>query len=102
MKRPFYHYITIGVVFLYLIVPLLGTFLYSFSTHWNKTILPEGLTFHWYAQLFGDLLFFKALGSSLLLSLGATMLSLIIMVPTIFSIVVYAPSLENSSNRWFS
>ncbi len=94
MRRPFYHYLTIGAVLLYLLVPLLGTFLYSFSTHWNKTILPEGLTFHWYLELFGDLLFLKAMGRSLLLSFGATALSLVIMVPAIFSIVVYAPRLE--------
>lgn len=94
MKRPIYHYLTIGAVLLYLLVPLLGTLIYSFSTQWHKTILPEGLTLHWYAELFGDLAFLKAMGRSLILSFGATALSLVIMVPAIFSIVVYAPKLE--------
>ena len=94
MKRPIYHYLTIGIVFIYLFIPLLGTLAYSLSTQWHRTILPEGLTLRWYAQLFGDTLFVKALGRSLILSVGATALSLIIMVPTIFSIVLYAPKLE--------
>lgn len=94
MKKPMYHYVTIGIVFLYLLIPLLGTLAYSLSTQWHKTILPEGWTFHWYIQLFSDSLFLKALGRSLLLSAGATILSLVIMVPAIFSIVLYAPRLE--------
>ncbi|MDP4163306.1 MAG: ABC transporter permease subunit [Bacillota bacterium] len=94
MKRPFYHYVTIGIVLLYLFVPLLGTFTYSLSTQWHKTIFPEGYTLHWYTDLFKDGLFIKALGRSLVLSFSATALSLLIMVPAIFSIVVYAPKLE--------
>lgn len=94
MKRPFYHYITIGIVMLYLLVPLLGTFIYSFSTQWHDTILPEGLTFSWYHDLFSDFEFITALGRSLILSFAAVILSLVIMIPTIFSIVVYAPKFE--------
>lgn len=94
MKKPFYHYITIGIVLLYLLVPLLGTFLYSFATSWHKTILPEGFTLKWYIELFGDIRFLNSLGRSLIMSLGATILTLVIMVPTIFSIVMYAPKLE--------
>lgn len=94
MKTPFFHYLTIGAVLLYLLVPLLGTLVYSVSTKWNKTVLPEGFTFHWYAELFGDPAFVESMGRSLILSVGATALSLVIMVPAIFSIVVYAPRLE--------
>lgn len=93
-NRPFYHYLTIGAVLLYLLVPLLGTLIYSLSTQWHKTILPEGLTLSWYQELFSDSLFLAAMGRSLLLSFGSTVLSLVIMVPAIFSIVVYAPRLE--------
>ncbi|MFD0767788.1 ABC transporter permease [Bacillus sp. CGMCC 1.60114] len=94
MKRPFNHYVTIGIVFLYLFIPLLATILYSFATNWNRTILPEGLTLQWYSNLFSDMRFIEAFGRSLLLSLGSTVLAIIIMVPAIFSIVVYAPRLE--------
>ncbi|OIK12843.1 ABC transporter permease [Bacillus sp. MUM 116] len=94
MKKPFYHYFTIAIVLLYLLVPLVGTFLYSFATSWHKTILPEGLTFKWYLDLFGDTRFLDSLGRSLFMSLGTTVITLVIMVPAIFSIVLYAPKLE--------
>ncbi|WP_026576288.1 ABC transporter permease [Bacillus sp. UNC438CL73TsuS30] len=94
MKKPFYHYITITIVLLYLLVPLIGTFLYSFATSWHKTILPEGLTFKWYLDLFGDVRFLSSLARSLIMSLGSTIITLVIMVPAIFSIVLYAPKLE--------
>ena len=94
MKKSFLHYLTIGIVLLYLLVPLLGSFLYSFATNWHKTILPEGLTIKWYMELFGDSRFLLSLGRSLIMSLSATLLSLVIMVPAIFSIVLYAPKWE--------
>nr|WP_209848258.1 ABC transporter permease [Paenibacillus sediminis] len=84
----------IGAVVLYLFVPILATLIYSFATQWHKTILPEGLTLGWYRDLFGDVRFLEALGRSLLLSFSATALGLVVMVPTIFSIVLYAPKLE--------
>jgi len=39
---------------LYLVLPVVATMLYAFATKWNKTILPEGLTFKWLATLFQD------------------------------------------------
>jgi putative spermidine/putrescine transport system permease protein len=94
MRKPFYHYLTVAIVFLYLFVPLLGTLLYSFATSWHKTVLPEGLTLKWYVDLFADARFLESLWRSLVMSLSATLLSLVIMVPAIFSIVLYAPKLE--------
>ncbi|WP_078556593.1 ABC transporter permease [Bacillus alkalicellulosilyticus] len=82
------------LVFLYLFVPLLGTTIYSFSTTWNQTVLPEGLTFKWYSQLFTDTRFLQSFGRSLLLSLGSTVVALVLIVPAVFSIVLYLPKLE--------
>ncbi|MCA1054390.1 ABC transporter permease subunit [Rossellomorea aquimaris] len=94
MKKSRLSYLPLITVFIYLIVPLLATFLYSVSTKWNQTILPEGITFKWYTELFNDGAFTSAIIRSLLLSGGATILSVLFMVPAIFAIVVYAPRLE--------
>ncbi|KKK40016.1 ABC transporter permease [Mesobacillus campisalis] len=94
MKRPFYHYVTIGIVVLYLIIPLLGTFLYSFATEWNHTVLPEGLSFEWYQRLFSDSRFIDAFIRSLLISLGTTAIAVLIIVPTVCAVILYAPKLE--------
>ncbi|MFJ7977344.1 ABC transporter permease [Peribacillus sp. JNUCC 23] len=86
--------ILIGI---YLALPILATALYAFSTEWNKTILPEGLTFEWIRTLFQDARFIEAFGRSVLLSGGAVFISIMFIVPAIFVIVLYFPALE----KWF-
>ncbi|WP_084159337.1 ABC transporter permease [Paenibacillus taiwanensis] len=93
-RRFHFYHLVLLICGLYLLLPLLATVLYSFATEWNKTILPEGLTLQWFATLFQDLRFLSSFGRSLILSAGATIVSLIVTVPAIFAIVVYAPRLE--------
>ncbi|MGM7637016.1 ABC transporter permease [Bacillus sp. Hm123] len=94
MRKPLLPMIMAGIAAIYLVLPLFATLLYSFATDWNATVLPEGYTLEWYKTLFQDSRFFEALGRSLSLSLISTLLGLVIIVPTVFSIVVYAPRLE--------
>ncbi|MGG4267216.1 ABC transporter permease [Peribacillus simplex] len=86
--------VLIGV---YLALPILATALYAFSTEWNKTILPEGLTLEWINMLFRDTRFIEAFGRSVLLSGSAVFISILFIVPAILVIVLYFPSLE----KWF-
>jgi len=79
---------------LYLFLPILATMLYAFATNWNKTVLPEGLTFKWIAALFQDSSFIEAFGRSVLLSGGAVLLALLLIVPAIFVVVLYFPKYE--------
>lgn len=79
---------------LYLVLPIVATMLYAFATKWNKTILPEGLTFKWLATLFQDAEFIQAFGRSVLLSCGAVLIALLVIVPAIFVIVLYFPKYE--------
>ncbi|MFF2754769.1 ABC transporter permease [Psychrobacillus sp. NPDC058041] len=79
---------------IYLFVPILATTLYAFATNWNKTVLPEGLTFKWLATLFQDTSFIEAFGRSVLLSGGAVIIALLFIVPAIFVIVLYFPKYE--------
>lgn len=95
MKK--FNFIMLILIGIYLALPILATALYAFSTEWNKTILPEGLTFKWIIVLFQDAQFIKAFGRSVLLSGGAVLISILFIVPAIFVIVLYHPSLE----RWF-
>ncbi|MBS4201588.1 ABC transporter permease subunit [Bacillus sp. FJAT-49732] len=89
--------IMLTLIGLYLALPILATALYAFSTEWNKTILPEGLTFEWIGTLFQDARFIEAFGRSVLLSGGAVIISILFIVPAIFVIVLYFPNLE----KWF-
>nr|WP_225942045.1 ABC transporter permease subunit [Sporosarcina limicola] len=82
------------ILVIYLILPVLGTALYAFSTKWNNTILPEGITLEWMAFLFQDMKFLEAFGRSVLLSGGAVALAFLFIVPAIFVIVLYFPKYE--------
>lgn len=94
-RRRFHIYhLVLLICGLYLLLPMLATVLYSFSTEWNKTIWPEGLTLQWFAELYQDTRFISSFGRSLLVSASATIVSLLVTVPAIFAIVVYAPRLE--------
>lgn len=95
MKK--FNIIILILIGIYLALPILATVLYAFSTEWNKTILPEGLTFEWILTLFQDTRFIEAFGRSVLLSGGAVLISILCIIPAVFVIVLYFPSLE----KWF-
>ncbi|MGG4033882.1 ABC transporter permease [Paenibacillus cisolokensis] len=89
-----WHTFVVFILFAYLFLPVMATFLFSISTEWQNTILPEGLTLQWYAKLFTDERFLLALGRSFLVAILTVVSSLVIMVPTIFVTAVYFPRLE--------
>jgi putative spermidine/putrescine transport system permease protein len=95
-KRPgrLWHLFVVTALFAFLVIPLLVTFLFSISTDWQNTVLPEGITFNWYAALFSDERFLMALGRSFLIAILTVIVSLLIMVPAIFVVAVYFPRLE--------
>ncbi|USG64226.1 ABC transporter permease subunit [Brevibacillus ruminantium] len=94
MKRLNLPTLSFALVMIYLFLPVAATALYSLATEWNSTVLPEGLTVKWFAELYSDSRFLQAFARSFLLSGLTTIAGILIMVPAIFSIVVYAPKLE--------
>ena len=83
------HKVIITALMIYLFIPLAATFLYSVAGKWDHTILPESYTFKWFGQLFHDPRFFAAIERSLLVIGITVVLSVLIMVPTIFIVTVY-------------
>lgn len=94
-KAPIIAKIITGLILLYLGLPILATTLYSFSTSWVKTVLPEGMTFRWYAQLAANPDFSSALGRSLLLGGLTTFVGLACFLPIIFYANVYEPKIKS-------
>jgi putative spermidine/putrescine transport system permease protein len=90
-KIPFLVFICIAI---YLAVPLLATALYAISTSWNNTIFPEGLTLKWLLELIQDGGFLAAFMRSTILSGGAVLLSLLLVIPAICIILLYFPRFE--------
>lgn len=92
--KKFIKYIAFISLAIYLIVPLIGTFLYAFSTDWSNTILPQGLTIQWFIQLLTSPEFLMALARSTFLSAVAVIFAVILIVPSIFAVYVFFPKLS--------
>lgn len=89
-----YHRVVIWLVLIILALPLVATLLYALATRWGASMLPDGLTLKWMVQLWHDPRFLLALGRSLLLCFGALLLSLLLVLPTMFVIAYYFPKLD--------
>lgn len=83
---------------LLLALPVLATLLYSLSTVWGATILPDGLTPAWYQQVWTDPRFLAAFGHSLLMATGTLVLATLLVVPAALVIFYYFPGLD----RWMN
>jgi putative spermidine/putrescine transport system permease protein len=69
---------------LFMIIPIVATYLFSISTRWDRTILPEGYTLKGYITAANNPYFFITLRNSLVLSIATVLVSLIIVVPTVY------------------
>ncbi|PZD97046.1 ABC transporter permease [Paenibacillus sambharensis] len=94
MKNKGYHYAIILLLMAYLLLPLAATLLFALAKEWQATILPSGWTLEWFAVLLQDARFLESLGRSLLVCTLSVLLSLAVMVPTIYIVTVYMPKLE--------
>lgn len=94
----YYHKAVVyGIVGL-MLVPIIATLVYSLSSSWGATILPDGFTFNWYIQLLTDSRFLAAFGRSLLVCFSALALSVVLILPAIFVVFYYFPKLDKLMN----
>ncbi|WP_339524548.1 ABC transporter permease [Pseudomonas sp. EA_35y_Pfl2_R111] len=97
-RSPLFHQLVVYSLLLILLLPLLGTLLYSFSTSWSASVLPSGLTFKWYLALWSDVRFLSAFGRSLLVCFAALALSLVLILPLLFVVSYHFPKLDAVMN----
>ncbi len=69
---------------LYMIVPILATYLFSIATRWDRSLLPEGYTLEWYAQTFQHPYFLITLGNSFVLATYTVAANLLLVVPAAY------------------
>lgn len=86
------HIIIVSVLALYLVLPLVGTLLYSLAGKWSNTMLPESWTLSWYMSLFQDERFLEALSRSIFVIFSSVILSLVVMLLAIFAVAIYFPT----------
>ena len=97
-RSPLFHQLVVYLLFLILLLPLLGTLLYSLSTSWSASILPSGLTFKWYLALWSDARFLAAFGRSLLVCFAALVLARVLILPLLFVVNYHFPRLDGLMN----
>jgi putative spermidine/putrescine transport system permease protein len=83
-KPPWWRGLAIGLFLVYMLVPLAATLLFSFATRWDRSIFPEGLTLNWWQAVMAKRAFGLTLRNSLLISLAATVFSVLLVVPTAY------------------
>lgn len=76
---------------LYLGLPLLATLLFSLATVWSRTILPEGYTLEWYRAAIMDPLFAPTASRTLQATIGAAIISPLLVVPALLAVHLRAP-----------
>ena len=81
-----------------MMIPILATFIYSISSRWGATILPDGFTLDWYINLLTDPRFLQAFGRSLFICVAALSLSVVLILPAIFVVFYYFPKLDRAMN----
>lgn len=93
-----YHRGVVAVLLFVMLLPLAATLVYAFSSQWGSTVLPEGFTLKWMAQLWRDPRFLTALWHSLLICFGALALAVLLVLPLMFVIAYYFPQLDALMN----
>ncbi|EKO3380475.1 ABC transporter permease [Vibrio fluvialis] len=97
-NHSLYHKTVVYGIVGIMLVPIIATLVYSLSSRWGATILPDGFTFDWYLKLLSDTRFIEAFGRSLLVCVAALALSTLLILPAIFVVFYYFPKLDRVMN----
>ncbi|WP_068617614.1 ABC transporter permease [Paenibacillus tuaregi] len=90
--------VVLTLTMIYLILPLIATLIYSLARSWQSSILPDEWTLDWFRQLFLDSRFQESMWRTLGICFLSVILSVVVMLPTIFIVTVYLPKLERLLN----
>ncbi|MBY8171755.1 ABC transporter permease [Vibrio fluvialis] len=97
-NHSLYHKTVVYGIVGIMLVPIIATLVYSLSSRWGATILPDGFTVDWYLKLLSDTRFIEAFGRSLLVCVAALALSTLLILPAIFVVFYYFPKLDRVMN----
>ncbi|MFV0412247.1 MAG: ABC transporter permease [Oscillospiraceae bacterium] len=92
-KPGFGSALIIALVSVYLVLPLLLTFVYSLFTEWTN-LVPTGFTLGFYAQILSDRSFLLALLRTMVISVVPVLVCLAAVLLAMYVIVVYHPEWE--------
>jgi putative spermidine/putrescine transport system permease protein len=76
--------LSVSLFLFYMLLPIVSTYVFSVATRWDRTILPEGYTLEFYIRAFQTSYFIITLRNSLILSVSTILVSLVVIVPTVY------------------
>ena len=76
--------VVLGLFLSYMIIPLVATAIFSVSTRWDHTILPEGLTMEWWQAVTSRRAFGLTLKNSMIVAFWTVLLSVILVTPSAY------------------
>lgn len=97
-KTMLFHKTVVFSIVTIMMIPIVATLVYSISSRWGATILPDGFTLDWYVKLLTDPRFVQAFGRSLFICIAALLLSVVLILPAIFVVFYYFPKLDKVMN----
>jgi len=74
----------LGIFLFYMIIPLVATVIFSVSTRWDHTILPEGLTMEWWQAVTSRRAFGLTLRNSMIIAFWTVLFSVLLVTPTAY------------------
>lgn len=87
------NYLIMTMVGIYLALPLVTLFLYSLSVEWSS-ILPEGLTFRYYQEIFQNTAFLTSILRSILISVIPVVVTTILILLVMYVVILYHPRMD--------
>ncbi len=93
MKRPveLWRALVLGAFFLFMVVPVLATLIFSVSTRWDRSLWPEGYTLQWWEQVTSRGAFLLTLRNSFIASFATMICLLILVTPTAYWMKLKVP-----------
>lgn len=98
MKKNWGANLILLIIFLYLAIPIIATFLFSIADKWDSTVLPQTYSFKWYKVMLTNQDVLLAIGRSFLVSGATVVVGLATILPATFITYIYMPNLKSMMN----
>jgi putative spermidine/putrescine transport system permease protein len=89
--REVWRPVVITLFLLFMVVPVIATFIFSISTRWDRTIWPEGLTLAWWKAVTSHPAFLMTLKNSFIASFATMFCLLVLVTPTAYWMKLRVP-----------
>ncbi|MCA9909591.1 MAG: ABC transporter permease, partial [Anaerolineae bacterium] len=86
MKRSHWYYVSLGIVYFFLLGPFLIIFAAAFGEESTLSFPPQGFSLNWFANVFATQQFIYSFWTSLQLGLLATAIALILGTPVAYAL----------------